>query len=892
MDAGTPNPAALPRLFESDTLTTNGDPQALVAAMREALQRAGAVLDNEFREGRSAAELLRARAQFMDDLLCYCWRDMALPEAGFALVAVGGYGRGELHPHSDIDLMVLVADDGSTHTGNLENFLTMLWDLGLQIGHSVRSVQECISQASADITVLTNLIEARLLLGDETLLRAVEAGTSPAAMWPADDFFRAKLSEQEARHAKYADTEYSLEPNVKGSPGGLRDLQLIGWLAQRHFGWSSVRELTDNQFLTEAESTTVIHGQEFMWRVRYALHMITGREEDRLLFDHQRELARLWGFVDGDKLAVEQFMQLYYRWALALSQLNEVLMLAFDQAVLQANTPDEIVDIDEFFELRNGYVSVKRVSVFEEYPGALLEVFVHAGNNPDALGIAAETIRLIREYRHLINDDFRRSDANRQLFLDILRGNEKLTRILRRMSRYGILGRYLPAYGQIVGQMQHDLFHSYTVDAHTLQVIENIRRFLKPENDERFPVTSRVARRLPKIELLYIAGLFHDIGKGRGGDHSELGAVDARVFCEEHGLSRRDTNLVEWLVANHLLMSAVSQRKDISDPQVVQQFAAHVGDENRLDYLFALTVADINGTNPKLWNAWRGSLLRQLFTATKRALRRGLENPADRQDWIDETRETATKLLEHRGFTPDELEDLWRERGDDYFLREKAEDIAWHTEAIAEHRATSEPLVLVRNGVESNVANTTQIFVYAPFDIASFSRTCSKLEQLNLSIHDARIYHGSDGMSLDTYYVLDSGGEAIEDLDRMRHISEHLTSTLVNDEDNNLFTPRLTPRRVRSFRLETETSMSVDSERNVSVLEVVSLDRPGLLARIGEVFVEYGLVCQAAKIQTLGERVEDVFFVTDVQLNPIEDQSVMDAVQATICDKLDTQQAA
>ena len=421
----------------------------------------------------------------MDDLLGatagVTWR--CRRPAGFALVAVGGYGRGELHPHSDIDLMVLVADDGSTHTGNLENFLTMLWDLGLQIGHSVRSVQECISQASADITVLTNLIEARLLLGDETLLRAVEAGTSPAAMWPADDFFRAKLSEQEARHAKYADTEYSLEPNVKGSPGGLRDLQLIGWLAQRHFGWSSVRELTDNQFLTEAESTTVIHGQEFMWRVRYALHMITGREEDRLLFDHQRELARLWGFVDGDKLAVEQFMQLYYRWALALSQLNEVLMLAFDQAVLQANTPDEIVDIDEFFELRNGYVSVKRVSVFEEYPGALLEVFVHAGNNPDALGIAAETIRLIREYRHLINDDFRRSDANRQLFLDILRGNEKLTRILRRMSRYGILGRYLPAYGQIVGQMQHDLFHSYTVDAHTLQVIENIRAL--PQAGER-----------------------------------------------------------------------------------------------------------------------------------------------------------------------------------------------------------------------------------------------------------------------------------------------------------------------------------------------------------------------------------------------------------------------
>lgn len=881
-----------PSVFNLSELLQEQAEIGLIPALRNALQQASSQLDKDFREGRGAGDLLRARAALIDDVLRHSWETFKLPSTHIALVAVGGYGRGELHPHSDIDLLILRDGDNDEDSKRLESFLTLLWDLGLQIGHSVRSVDECIAVAQDDVTVLTNLIEARLLHGEQALLDAVAQGTQAAKMWPPEAFFRAKLSEQEARHAKFGDTEYSLEPNVKGSPGGLRDLQLIGWLAQRHFGWKSAAELTDNQFLTEAEATTIIHGQEFLWRVRYALHMITGREEDRLLFDHQRELARIWGFVDGDRLAVEQFMQLYYRWALALSQLNEVLMLSFDQAVLQAGTADVVVDINNWFELRNGYLSAKRDSIFKEYPGALLEVFLHAGNNPQALGIAAETIRLIRENRHRIDDDFRRNTQYKQLFLEVLRSNNRLTRQLRRMSRYGILGRYLPAYGQIIGQMQHDLFHSYTVDAHTLQVIENIRRFLKPENDERFPVTSRVARRLPKIELLYIAGLFHDIGKGRGGDHSELGAVDARNFCEEHGLGRRDTNLVEWLVRNHLFMSAVSQRKDISDPDVVQEFAQHVGDQNRLDYLFALTVADINGTNPKLWNAWRGSLLRQLYTESKRALRRGLENPVDKQEWIQETRQAAAKILEYRGFTDSELITLWQERGEDYFLRERAEDIAWHTEAIAGHQDHSHPLVLVRNGVESSVANTTQIFIYAKFDIGAFSRTCSRLEQLNLSIHDARIYHGRDGMSLDTYYVLDSSGESVDDLDRLRHITSYLSDKLSPDTDSRGITSRLTPRRVRSFRLDTETSMRIDPVREVSVLEVISLDRPGLLARIGEVFVEFGVICEAAKIQTLGERVEDVFFVTDLQQKPILDAALAERIQNAIRNKLDAQEAA
>ncbi|MBN7797539.1 [protein-PII] uridylyltransferase [Parahaliea mediterranea] len=860
-----------------------------IGRCKAALGEASDYLDTQFHAGVEAGDLIRLRARFMDELLGALW-DLQPWPTDTALVAVGGYGRGELHPHSDIDILILIGEDREACQGLVEAFLTLLWDIGLAVGHSVRTVKDCRVNAARDITVLTNLMEARVLRGSEPLMQAVREATSPAQMWPSAEFFRAKLDEQQARHNKYADTEYNLEPNVKGSPGGLRDLQVIGWIAERHFGVKTLDELSTGNFLTPDERRILDRGREFMWRVRYALHMVTGREEDRLLFDHQRALAELWGFEDGDKLAVEQFMQLFYRWALALGQLNEVLIQNFDQAILHASGADELRDINERFRTRNGYIEVKDERLFQQYPPALLEVFLLCAQDRDIIGIGAPTIRLLRDHRHLIDDNFRADPRNHKQFLDILRAPYRVTRQLRRMTRYGILGNYLPEFGRIVGQMQHDLFHAYTVDAHTLEVIQNMRRFQAPEYEERFPVSSRVARRLPKIELLYIAGLYHDIGKGRGGDHSELGALDAERFCLQHGLLQRDTNLVVWLVRNHLTMSAVSQRKDISDPEVIQQFARHVGDQHRLDYLFTLTVADINGTNPNLWNAWRGSLLRQLYTETKRALRRGLENPIDKQVWIEEARNAAIDILEYRGFTIEELEDLWRERGEDYFLRERAEDIAWHTEAIAGHYDRSQPLVLARSSNDSSVANATQIFIHAQSHPHLFSRVCAELEQLDLSIHDARIYNANDNMTLDTFFVLDSDGSAIaEDGARLKHIREHLARALATDTDKPAVVQRLTPRQMKSFTVPTETRMSVDEIKHVSVLEVASPDRPGLLARIGQVFVEHDVVLQAAKIQTLGERVEDVFFITDDRDQPITDPGRCEAIQDAIRERLDQQ---
>jgi [protein-PII] uridylyltransferase len=878
------DPAAFSaRLDESDDA---------IACCKEAIGRASGYLHDRFRAGAEAGELVRMRADFIDTLLGALWDRSEWQGAELALVAVGGYGRGELHPHSDVDILVLLGDNSEGCREQLESFLTLLWDIGLEIGHSVRTVRECAKAAAADITVLTNLMETRVLRGQADLMEQVQALTGPDRMWPSPDFFRAKLEEQRVRHTKFADTEYNLEPNVKGSPGGLRDLQVIGWIAERHFGINSLDALPAQQFLTPDEVEILTSGREFMWRVRYALHMVTDREEDRLLFDHQRELAAMWGFKDGDKLAVEQFMQLYYRWALALGQLNEVLIGYFDQAILRPDTADEVSVINERFQVRNGYVEVRDPELFDAEPSALLEIFLLCATREEILGVAAPTIRLVRDRRHLIDDAFRADPRNKALFMDIIRAPNKMTRQLRRMSRYGILSRYLPEFGRIVGQMQHDLFHTYTVDAHTLEVVKNCRRFLYPESEETFPVSCRVARRLPKLELLYIAALYHDIGKGRGGDHSELGAVDAERFCQDHGFDRPDTDLVTWLVRNHLTMSAVSQRKDISDPDVIQKFATHVGSEERLDYLFTLTVADINGTNPTLWNAWRGSLLRQLYTETRRALRRGLDKPVDKQVLISKTREDAVELLEDRGFTPDELDELWHYRGEEYFLRERAEDIVWHTEAVSSHHDRDKPLVLVRNSSDSSVANTTQIFIHARSRAQLFSLICAELEQLDLSVHDARIYNAADGMSLDTFFVLDSDGQPItDDSARLKHIRESLTVALT-DSNYPEIVKRRTPRQMKSFSIPTETSMSVDEIKNVSVLEVASPDRPGLLARLGKIFVDFDIELQAAKIQTLGERVEDVFFITDGNQQPITDPQRCEAIQRAIRDELDEQAAA
>ena len=593
--------------------------------IRESLVAASETLRTRFLAGESVVDLVHARADLIDDVLTGLWREHIEP-LGAALVAVGGYGRGELHPSSDVDIMLLVPDnlpDGSDD--GLSAFVTALWDIGLEVGHSVRSIAQCHEEAAADLTVATTLMEARLLAGPESLFAAMQAAISPEQMWPSDRFFEEKRKEQIVRHHRYHDTAYNLEPNVKGSPGGLRDIQMIGWVAKRHFGAATLRELVDHRFLTPGQLRRLEEGQAFLWRIRFALHILTGRREDRLLFDHQKNLAEMLGYEDATyTLAVEQLMQRYYRTVMELSRLNEMLLQQFEEAILM--DPDARAEpLNERFQVKNGFLQTVHDNVFRNDPSALLELFLLLQQNPEIRGVSAWTVGLIKRNLHLIDDEFRQNPRHHRLFLSILREPEGVTHELRRMNRYGVLGLYIPAFGRIVGRMQYDLFHAYTVDEHTLFVVSNLRRFALARFDDEFPHCSEVMQGLEQPEIAYLGGLFHDIAKGRGGDHSELGAVDAEAFCLEHGLSKYEAGIVAWLVRNHLVLSMTAQKKDIHDPDVINEFASTVGDPLHLDYLYVLTVADVRGTDPKLWNSWKAQLFHDLYVLTKRALRRGLK---------------------------------------------------------------------------------------------------------------------------------------------------------------------------------------------------------------------------------------------------------------------------
>ncbi|OEC55974.1 [protein-PII] uridylyltransferase [Pseudomonas sp. ENNP23] len=861
-----------------------------IAAFKKAIRQAKDVLDARFASGRDIRRLVEDRAWFVDQILREAWARFDWSEdADIALLAVGGYGRGELHPYSDIDLLILLdSADHETFREPIEGFLTLLWDIGLEVGQSVRSVDECAEEARADLTVVTNLMESRTIAGPESLRRRMQEVTSSERMWASKDFFLAKRQEQKARHAKYNDTEYNLEPNVKGSPGGLRDIQTILWVARRQFGSLNLHALVKEGFLVESECSMLASSQEFLWKVRYALHMLAGRAEDRLLFDHQRKLAGLLGFHGSDaKQAIEHFMQKYYRVVMAVAELSDLINQHFEEVILRSGENAVAQPLNSRFQLRDGYIEVAHPNVFKRTPFALLEIFVLMAQHPEIKGVRADTIRLLRDSRHLIDDDFRSDIRNTSLFIELCKSPQGIHRNLRRMNRYGILGRYLPEFGHIIGQMQHDLFHIYTVDAHTLNLIKHLRKLKWPELAEKFPLASKVIDKLPKPELIYIAGLYHDIGKGRGGDHSELGAIDAEAFCARHQLPAWDSRLVSWLVQNHLVMSTTAQRKDLSDPQVILDFARLVGDQTHLDYLYVLTVADINATNPSLWNSWRASLLRQLYTETKRALRRGLENPLDREEQIRQTQVAAIDILVRNGIDQDDAEQLWAQLGDDYFLRHTASDVAWHTEAILQHPDGNDPLVLIKETAQREFEGATQIFIYAPDQHDFFAVTVAAMSQLNLNIHDARIITSTSQFTLDTYIVLDTAGGSIgNDPARIQEIREGLIDALKNPDEYPAIIQRRVPRQLKHFAFPPEVTISNDAQRPVTVLEVIAPDRPGLLARIGRIFLDFDLSLQNAKIATLGERVEDVFFITDADNQPLSDPELCQRLQAAIVSQL------
>ena len=873
------SPALDAALAVQDNDTTGDAASSALALFRAALQTSRQQLKERFLEGTPATELVHDRAQVIDQLLTRVWQRLVVTPSDYppgykatpndiALIAVGGYGRGELHPGSDIDLLILLQNDNHAYyQARLEQFLAFLWDMGLEVGHSVRSLRECITEAERDITIATNLMESRLLMGSQALYETLRSATGSARIWPSRQFFEAKWQEQIARHTKYHDTAYNLEPNVKEGPGGLRDIQMIGWVAKRHFGAATLHDLVTHDFLTETEYEALMAGQNFLWQVRFALHILTGRREDRLLFDHQQAIAQQFGYRNEEhRLAVEQFMKEYYRTIMELSRLNEMLLQLFQEAILYAGSPATVTPINSRFQSCNGFIEAKHNGIFKRYPFALLEIFLLLQQHPELKGVRATTIRLIRDHRYLINDKFRDDLRNRSLFMEMLRQPRGVTHELRRMNRYGLLAAYLPVFGAIVGQMQYDLFHVYTVDEHTLMVLRNLRRLTVPEFSQELPLCSELIQRIPKPEILYLAALFHDIAKGRGGDHSELGSHDAIAFCLHHGLSHYDARFVGWLVKTHLIMSSTAQRKDISDPQVIADFAAIVGDQAHLDYLYLLTVSDIRGTNPTLWNSWKGSLLAELYNTTKRALRRGLEHVIDRTERLNEIKRQALAALQQQSMNVTLIENFWHECGDDYLLRHSADEIAWHTLAILQSTPADLPLVLLR---QQSPRGGTEIFIYTHDQEHLFATTTQALDQLGLTILDARIITANNGFTLDTYIVLGASGEPITNEHRLQEIPVTLKQHLLTHGQKLARSTRRPPRQLKYFTIPTEITFSNDERNQRTVMELITTDRPGLLSRVGQALRESSVRVQNAKISTFGARVEDVFFITDKNNQPL-----------------------
>lgn len=842
-----------------DVAVTPENPQDVVF-LQDSLKQGQAYLQEQFVQGADIVDLVHLRAHFVDQVIAQLWSQHIEVDSPIALLAVGGYGRGELHPYSDVDLLVLLKDSVSKQPPeSLSQFLTQLWDIGLEIGHSVRTISECRQQAEQDITIATNLLETRLLCGDDSLFTALQQLTVTYKTWDEKQFYQNKLAEQKQRHLKYNDTANNLEPNLKESPGGLRDLHVISWIAQQHFGVTNLKGLYEKGFLESNEYDILVQAQNFLWRVRFVLHMLAGRKQEKLMIDFQREIAIQLGYQDDEKrLAVEYFMKAYYLCARHVEQMNELLAQLFEENIIQAELPKNITPINRRFQVHNGYLETFNSGIFAFRPYAMLELFLILQQHPEIKGVRADTIRQLHAHLHLINNKFRADIQSRSLFMEILRQKSGISSQFRRMNKLGVLGAYLPTFGVIVGQMQHDLFHTYTVDEHTLFLVRNLRRFSCEEYKEEFPLCSDVFYQIPKPELLYIAGLFHDIAKGRGGDHSKLGVVDATAFCEQHSLSTHDTDIVAFLVRHHLSMSATAQRYDIHDPGVIKKFARTVQTVNRLNYLYLLTVADIRATNENLWNGWRDSLLRQLYTMTRQWIEHNDDIAKNTQEKSQQQRQLALKALSDSSWSKQVINDLWQPYDDDYFLRHSVADIVRQTKQRLQQPDT-DTLVKVRCYDDDG---TKEIFILTKEQSCVFAAIAAALEQLQLNILDAKINTASNGDLLNTYIV---NGPELHDDEIIRGISQQLAD--LGNIDT--YSPTYTPRKMTLFKTAPVVNFQVNEQNKHTILELYTHDRPGLISTVAQVFIQCDIQLINAKLITLVDQVEDVFFIISSTGKPL-----------------------
>jgi [protein-PII] uridylyltransferase len=858
--APTPNPCMAEALPAPASVPT-------LAQLRQQFKQGKAALLAHFSEARptaaSASRLLRALARHVDATLTQLWHQSGLP-VGTALIAVGGYGREELYPYSDVDVLVLMPDNCAhcePTQSKVSDFITACWDIGIEIGSSVRTVDECVSEARNDVTVQTALLECRLITGPRRLytrfVKATGETMDPVA------FYRAKLLEMRQRHMKYEDTPYSLEPNCKESPGGLRDLQVVIWVARAAGLGKTWPELAAKGLISAFEVNQLHRYEGALKLIRARLHVVAGRREDRLVFDLQTAVAESFGYSgSGGERASEVLMHRYYWAAKAATQLNQILMLNIEERIT-ASEAAPMRPINERFFDRAGMLEVARDDLYLEQPHAILETFLIHQQTPGIKGLSARTLRALYNARNVMDSGFRHDPANRALFMQILQQPDGQTHALRLMNQTSVLGRYLWVFRRIVGRMQHDLFHVYTVDQHILMVLRNVRRFFIPEHAHEYPFCSQLASHWDKPWLLYIAALFHDVAKGRGGDHSDLGGVEVRRFCRDHGLSKEDTALVEFIVRHHLTMSRVAQKEDLSDPQVIAAFAREMGDARSLTGLYLLTVADIRGTSPKVWNAWKAKLLEDLYKLTLRKLGGGTSN-VDAE--IEARKHEARQLLALHSALPGTEEPLWKTLELSYFVRHDASELAWHARSLWPYLATDAPQVRAR---PSPVGDGLQVLVFAPDKTDLFARICGYFDGAGFSIQDAKVHTTLQGYALDTFQVVSpmAGGEGgTRYRDMISMVETQATLALANEGSLPQPAGGRISRRVRSFPVKPRVQLRPDERSQHWLLSVSASDRPGLLYAVARVLGAHQVRLHLAKISTLGERVEDTFLVSGNEL--------------------------
>ena len=835
----------------------------------------------------AAAQLIRSLTALVDQTLLAAWDHAEMPTTT-ALLAVGGYGRAELFPYSDVDVLVLLPPRnvavGEMLKASIEAFISACWDIGLEIGSSVRTVDECIAESQRDVTVQTALLESRYLCGSRRVFNSFRVANTKAMEPKA--FLRAKTLEMLQRHQKYEDTPYALEPNCKESPGGLRDLQVVMWVARAAGLGKSWSALAANGLITPFEVKQLQRNQGLLRLIRARLHMVAGRREDRLVFDLQTAVADSFGYQSTRaQRASEILMRRYYWAAKAVTQLNQILMLNIEERINGSQDAPMRPLGAKFFD-RGGMLEVASDDLYQRDPHAILETFLVYQQSTGIKGLSARTLRALYNARDLMNAEFRRDPVNRATFMKILRAEGGHTHAFRSMNQTSVLGRYLWVFRRIVGQMQHDLFHVYTVDQHILMVLRNVRRFFIPEHAHEYPFCSQLGATWDEPYLLYIAALFHDVAKGRGGDHSELGKVEARRFCRDHGMARDDTALIEFLVERHLTMSRIAQKEDLSDPEVIGDFARLVGTERRLTALYLLTVADIRGTSPKVWNAWKGKLLEDLYKATLRAL--GGAKPNLDAD-IEARKEEARHALALNAMLPGTEEPLWKTLEISYFARHDAPDIAWHARSLWRHVQTQRPVV---NARPSSVGEGLQVLVYSPDRPDLFARICGYFDGAGFNILDAKVHTTRTGYALDTFQVIHPQHEAAESgtpgssyRDLISLVETQLALAL--DATGALPEPgrgRMS-RRVKSFPITPRVTLRPDERAQRWLLGVSASDRSGLLYAIARVLARHQINLQLAKITTLGERVEDTFLIdgSALQMNRRQIQiesELLDAIAA------------